>query len=64
MEAAFHVLNYQRFKEEYKGQTDCLVKEQINIYRQHIKIGTQEHLRTCKDRKFHMFLFFQDSLKK
>ena len=45
------------------GETDCLMKEQINIYRQHIRqplyeqLAVEEHLRTCGDRKFHMFSF-------
>ena len=52
-------------KEEYIGETDCLVKERINIYGQHIRqpqyqqMAVEEHLRTCGDRKFHMFLLFK-----
>ena len=39
------------------------MKEQINIYRQHIRqplyeqLAVEEYLRTCGDRKFHMFSF-------
>ena len=43
-------------KEEYIGETSCLVKEQINIDRQHIKsriekyqqLLVEEHLRTVE----------------
>ena len=50
-------------KKEYIGETGCLVKEGINIYRQQIRqsqyqqLAVKEHLRTCGDRKFYMFLF-------
>ena len=50
-------------KKEYIGETGCLVKERINIYRQHIRLSqyqqlaVKEHLRTCGNRKFYMFLF-------
>ena len=43
----------------------CLVKEQINIYRQHIRqlqyqqLAVEEHLHTCGDKEFHMFPFFK-----
>ena len=43
----------------------CLVKEQINNYRQHKRqpryqqLVAKEHLRTCGDGKFHMFPFFK-----
>ena len=38
------------------------MKERINIYRQHIRqsqyqqLAVEEHLRTCEDGKFHMFI--------
>ena len=41
------------------------MKERINIYRQHVRppqyqqSEVEEHLRTCGDEKFHMFLFFK-----
>ena len=52
-------------KEEYIGEMGCLVKEQINNYRQHKRqlryqqLVAKEHLRTCGDGKFHMFPFFK-----
>ena len=52
-------------KEEYIGETGCLVKEWINIYGQHIRqlqyqlLTAKEHLCTCRDRKFHIFSFFK-----
>lgn len=52
-------------KEEYIGETGCLVKERINIYRQHIRqpqyqqLPVEGHLRTCGDGMFHMFPFFK-----
>ena len=55
--------------QEYKGETGCLAKEQINIYWQHIRqlqyqqLAVEEHLPTCGDGKFHAF-FFQDSSRK
>ena len=55
----------QGCKEEYVGEKGCLLKERINIYRQHIRqpqyqqLAVEEHLRTCGDRKFHMFPFFK-----
>ena len=54
-----------RCKEEYTGETGCLVTEPISIYRQHIieaqyqQLAVEEHLRTCGDRKFHMFPSFK-----
>ena len=41
------------------------MKEQINIYRQHIRqpqyqqLAVEEQLRTCGDGKFHIFPFFK-----
>ena len=52
-------------KEEYIGEMDCLVKEQINICRQHIRqpqyqqLAVEEYLHTCEDGKFYMFPFFK-----
>ena len=65
----------ERCKEEYIGEEGYLVKEQINIYRQHIgtpqyqQLAAEEHLRTCRVGTFHMFPFFnilqeKKSLKK
>ena len=60
-----YVVICQGCKEEYTGETGCLVKERINIYRQHIRhpqyqqLAVEEHLRTCGDGKFHMFSFFK-----
>ena len=45
----------QECKEKYRGEKGCLVKERINIYRQHIRqphyqqLAVKEHLRTCGD---------------
>ena len=50
-------------KKEYIGETGWLVKEQINIYRKHIRqpqyqqLSVEEYLRTCRDGKFRMFPF-------
>ena len=56
----------QGCKEEYIGETRCLMKERTNIYRQLItrrpqyqKLAREEHLRICGDRKFHVFPFFK-----
>ena len=55
----------QGCKEEYIGETGYIVKERVNIYRQHIKqpqyqqLAVEEHLRTCGDGKFHMFPVFK-----
>ena len=60
-----HVVICQGCKEEYIGKTDCLVKERINIYRQHIRqpqyqqLAVEEHLRFCGIRRFHMFPFLK-----
>ena len=60
-----HVVIFQGCKEEYIGETGCLVKERINIYRKHIRqpqyqqLAVEEHLSTCGDGKFHMFPFFK-----
>ena len=50
---------------EYIGEKGCLVKERINIYRQHItrsqyqEFAVEENLHTCGDGKFHMIPFFK-----
>ena len=50
-----YVVVCQGCKEEYIGETGCLVKEQIYIYRQHVreaqhqKLAVEEHFRTCGD---------------
>ena len=60
-----YVFICQGCKEEYTGEKGCLLKERIYIYRQHIRqpqyqqLAVEEHLRTCGDRKFHMFPFFK-----
>ena len=60
-----YVVICQGCKEEYIGETGCLVKEWISIYRQHIRqlqyqlLAAKEHLCTCGDRKFHIFSFFK-----
>ena len=60
-----YVVICQWCKETFIGETGCLVKERINIYRQHIRqpqyeqLAVEEHLRTCREGKFHMFLFFK-----
>ena len=47
------------------GETGCLVKERINIYRKHIteaqyqQFAFEEHLRKCGDGRFHMFPFLK-----
>ena len=65
-----YVIIWQGCKEKYIGETDCLVKERINIYRKHIRqpwyqsLAAEEHLRTCRDGKCHMLPFFQDYSRK
>ena len=60
-----YVVIYQGCKEEYIGETGCLVREWMSIYRQHIRqsqyqqLAVEEHLHTCGDGKFHMFPFFK-----
>ena len=55
----------QRCKEEYIGETGCLVRKGINIYRQHMRqpqhqqLAVEEYLRTCGDGKFQIFPFFK-----
>ena len=45
-----HVFTCQGCKEEYTGETGCIVKERINIYRQHIRqpqyqqLAVEEHV--------------------
>ena len=51
--------------EEYIGETGCILKERVNIYRQHIKqpeyqqIKAEEHLRLCGKGQFSIFPFFK-----
>ena len=60
-----YVVICQGYKEEYIGETVCLVKERINVYKQHIRhpqyqqLVVEEKLRTCGDGKFLMFPFFK-----
>ena len=60
-----YVVICQGCKEEDMRETDCLVKERINIYRQHIRqppyqqLAVEDYLRTCGDGKSHMFPFFK-----
>ena len=64
-----YVVICQGCKEKHIGETGCIVKRQINIYRQHIRqlqyqqLAVEEHLRPCGDRKFHVS-FFQDYSRK
>ena len=64
-----YVVICQGCKEKHIGETGCIVKRQINIYRQHIRqlqyqqLAVEEHLRTCGDRKFHVS-FSQDYSRK
>ena len=57
-----YVVICQECKEEYIGETGCLLKGRRNIYRQHMpqyeQLVVEEHLRACGDGKFHMFPFF------
>ena len=52
-------------KEEYIGETGCLVKERISVYRrlirqpQHQQIKVEEHLRLCSSGEIQMFPFLQ-----
>ena len=49
----------------YIRKTYYLVKQRINIYKQHIRqpqyqqLAVEEHLHNCGDGKFHMFSFFK-----
>ena len=63
----------QGCKKEYIGETGCLAKEQINIYRQHTRqpqyqrLSVEEHLRACGEEEFICFLssrFFKKTSKK
>ena len=51
-------------------ETGCLVKEQIIIYRQHIRqpqyqqLAVEEHLSTCGEGKFYMFPFLKNIQEK
>ena len=61
-------LNYivicQECQEEYIGETGCLVKENISVYRQHIRqpqyqINVEHDLPFCSSGEFQMFPFLQ-----
>ena len=60
-----YVVICEGWKEEYIGETGCVVKAWINVCRQHIRqpqyqqLAVEEHLRACEDGKFYMFLFFK-----
>ena len=60
-----YVVICQGCQEEYIGETGCLVKERISVYRQHIRqpqyeqIKVEEHLRFCSSGEFQMFPFLQ-----
>ena len=60
-----YVVICQGCKKEYIGETGFLLKERINVYRQHIRqpqsrqLSIEEHLRICGDGKLHMFPFFK-----
>ena len=51
--------------EEYIGQTGRTLKERVVLYRQHINspiygtIYVEKHLRTCGNKEFFIFPFFQ-----
>ena len=60
-----YVVICQGCQEEYIGETGCLVKERISVYRQHIRqskyqqIKVEEHFRVCSSGEFQMFPFLQ-----
>ena len=60
-----YVVICQGCKDEYFGETSCLVKERINVYRQHVsqpkypEIQEKEHFRLCSDREFQGLPFLQ-----
>ena len=68
----FSVVIWQGCKEEYTDETGCLVKERINVCRQHERqlqyqqLAVEELLRTCGDGKFPFLKIIQEnkSLKK
>ena len=59
------MLWFPKDAKKYIKETGCLMKEQINIYRQHIwqpqyqQLAVEEHVGTCGNGKFHMFPFFK-----
>ena len=65
-----YVFICQKCKEQYVGETGCPVKGRISIYKKHLRqmqyqqFTVEEHLRTCGEGKFHMFLFFEYSARK
>ena len=60
-----YVVICQECQEEYIGETGCLVKEGISVYRQHIRqpqyqqIKLEEDLCFCSSGEFQMFSFLQ-----
>ena len=60
-----YVVICQGCKQEYTAETDCLMKERINICKQHTRqsqyrqMAVEEHLCICGDPTFYMFLFFK-----
>ena len=65
-----YVVIYSGCKEEYIGQTQTMLKERLNAYRQHIRqpelqqIDVEGHIRTCSSGNFKIMPFFairQDS---
>ena len=60
-----YVVVCQGCKEEYKKEAGCLVKERMNIFRQHIRqspyqrLAVEKHLRIYGDGKLHMIPFFK-----
>ena len=60
-----HVVIYQGCKEEYIGETGCLMKKMISVYRQYIKqpqyqqIKVEEYLCLYFSGEFQMIAFLQ-----
>ena len=54
-------------QEEYIGQTQTMLKERLNTYRQHIwqpelqQIDVEGHIRTCGSGNFKIMSFFCNS---
>ena len=62
-----YVVICQGSKQEYIGETGYLVKERINIYRQHIRqlqyqqLAVEEYLRTCGEGIIQYSILFNQS---